>query len=89
MCDIFFRLNEFGDKCNQESVALEKLEELEDVQFMKDLLKEFVEKTGSTLAQFILDNWATERDFFVKVTIIFQKKKTSKLYVLYVMGWDL
>ncbi|WAR06760.1 GLT1-like protein [Mya arenaria] len=61
------RWGNFADKCNPESVALESLELSEDVTFVRSFLQEFVDKTGSTIAQHILDNWATERACFVKV----------------------
>ena len=60
-------MNEFADKCNHESVALEKLELPEDVQFLQDTLKEFIMKTESSLAQHILDNWQEKKKHFVKV----------------------
>ena len=59
----------FHDKCNNESVALESLELPEDLTFVQDTLKEFVEKTGSDLAQNMLDNWNTEKNHFVKVSL--------------------
>ncbi|KAL4232715.1 hypothetical protein ACF0H5_007403 [Mactra antiquata] len=64
---VYDKFAEFGDKCNQESVALESLELPDDIEFVQGLLKEFIEKTGSTLAQHILDNWHTEKSYFVKV----------------------
>ncbi|XP_053398015.1 uncharacterized protein LOC123552518 isoform X2 [Mercenaria mercenaria] len=59
--------NEFADKCNQETVALESLELSEDIGVVQDILREFVEKTDSVIAQHILDNWQEERKYFVKV----------------------
>lgn len=55
--------------CNQTSVDLESLELDEDCEFIQNLLKEFHEKTGSVRAQDILQNWAQEKQFFVKVTL--------------------
>ncbi|KAK7486587.1 hypothetical protein BaRGS_00022112, partial [Batillaria attramentaria] len=57
----------FDQLCNQESVALERLEEMEDVNFVHDLLEEFQQKTGSKVALGILDNWAETKQKFVKV----------------------
>ncbi|XP_052808642.1 uncharacterized protein LOC128237296 isoform X2 [Mya arenaria] len=64
---VYNKWGNFADKCNPESVALESLELSEDVTFVRSFLQEFVDKTGSTIAQHILDNWATERACFVKV----------------------
>ena len=60
-------MSEFPGKCNQESVALEGIEFLEDVQFLQSTIQEFVQKTGSVMGQHILDNWANEKQYFVKV----------------------
>ncbi|XP_025097686.1 putative glutamate synthase [NADPH] isoform X1 [Pomacea canaliculata] len=60
-------LKRFHQLCNQESVALEVLEEQEDVTFVHDLLVEFQQKTGSKLARRLLDNWVEERKNFIKV----------------------
>ncbi|XP_056015239.1 uncharacterized protein LOC125673905 isoform X2 [Ostrea edulis] len=57
----------FDSMCNQTSVDLESLELDEDCEFIQNLLKEFHEKTGSVRAQDILQNWAQEKQFFVKV----------------------
>lgn len=62
-------------------MALEKLEDLEDMKFVQDLLKEFIEKTGSNLAQHILDNWQEEKKFFVKVCVYRQVINTKRKVV--------
>ncbi|KAK6187782.1 hypothetical protein SNE40_005732 [Patella caerulea] len=61
------KLKLFHQRCNQESVALEPLELEEDVTFVYDLIKEFQEKTKSELALNILNNWAEEKQHFIKV----------------------
>jgi glutamate synthase domain-containing protein 3 len=48
-------------------VDLESLELEEDSELIQNLLKEFHEKTGSVRARDILQNWAQEKQFFVKV----------------------
>ncbi|XP_005109373.2 putative glutamate synthase [NADPH] [Aplysia californica] len=57
----------FDDRCNKESVELLPLNNETDLDFVHGLLMEFVEKTGSTLARGILDNWNTEQGHFIKV----------------------
>ncbi|XP_061171212.1 uncharacterized protein LOC133180759 [Saccostrea echinata] len=57
----------FESKCNKMSVDLESLELSEDCDFIQELLKEFHEKTGSVQALNILENWAQEKQYFVKV----------------------
>ncbi|XP_022899925.2 uncharacterized protein [Onthophagus taurus] len=57
----------FSMKCNPEMVELCKLEEKDDVSLVKGLLKEFIEKTGSVLAEKLLNDFETYRSQFVKV----------------------
>jgi len=47
---------------------LESLDLEEDVTFVHDLLTEFQQKTGSKHAHNILNNWAEERQHFIKVS---------------------
>jgi glutamate synthase domain-containing protein 3 len=65
-----FVLDEQGDfpiRCNQEMVDLERLELDEDVQLVQSLLREHAVHTGSTRAQYVLDNWEQLQGKFVKV----------------------
>ena len=48
-------------------MSLDPLETEEDVRFVKDLIAEFQDKTGSLVAKDILDNWESARAKFVKV----------------------
>lgn len=57
----------FKAKCNHEMVELCKLEIAEDIELVKNLLKEFVENTGSLVAQKILDDFDAKVKEFVKV----------------------
>lgn len=57
----------FKPKVNTELVELLPLELTTDVQLVKNLLKDFQEKTGSLVAQRILENWPEEQKRFVKV----------------------
>ena len=61
----------FKGRVNPESVELLPLEKKEDLDFLHNLLTEFQNETGSTLAQFILDNWEAEQKEFVKVNTTF------------------
>ncbi|CAH1105035.1 unnamed protein product [Psylliodes chrysocephalus] len=57
----------FSMKCNMEMVELCKLEDKEDVELVKSLLKEFQELTGSLVAETLLNEFDTRRREFVKV----------------------
>uniref|UniRef100_A0A6P7GF34 glutamate synthase (NADH) n=1 Tax=Diabrotica virgifera virgifera TaxID=50390 RepID=A0A6P7GF34_DIAVI len=57
----------FSTKCNMEMVELCKLEDKEDVELVKSLLKEFQEETGSVIAQQLIDEFESRRKEFVKV----------------------
>ena len=52
-----------------ESVALEPLKKNIDVDFVRELLDEFHQKTGSVVAKSILDDWDTEKAKFIKVGV--------------------
>ena len=54
-------------RCNLEMVALEDVDDLEDQKWLKAIVQEFEEKTGSTLAASLLDNWQESLAAFVKV----------------------
>ncbi|KAK7108161.1 hypothetical protein V1264_015947 [Littorina saxatilis] len=56
----------FDSLCNQESVSLVPLKNI-DVDFVRELLQEFHQKTGSEVARNIMANWAKEKDKFIKV----------------------
>ncbi|XP_072396623.1 uncharacterized protein [Diabrotica undecimpunctata] len=57
----------FSTKCNMETVELCKLEDKEDVELVKSLLKEFQEETGSLIAQQLINEFDSHRKEFVKV----------------------
>ena len=63
----FCRAGRFSSLCNMESVSLEPLKKNIDVDFVRELLEEFQQKTGSQVARNILDNWDAEKGKFVKV----------------------
>lgn len=57
----------FKPKVNPELVELLPLELAGDVALIKELLQDFIQKTGSKVAKHILDNWSQEQAKFVKV----------------------
>ncbi|XP_026474979.1 glutamate synthase [NADH], amyloplastic isoform X2 [Ctenocephalides felis] len=57
----------FPGKVNKEMVELLPLELDDDKVLLQNLLKEFIEATGSSIAQYVLDNWDVESKKFVKV----------------------
>lgn len=57
----------FSTKCNPEMVELCKLEDREDVELVKTLLKEFKDSTGSVVADQLLTEFDSRRKEFVKV----------------------
>lgn len=70
-CFTFYTLNQFTfySKCNPEMVELLPLNKQEDIAYVKKLLEEFVEKTGSLVAQDLLMLWPEPTTRFVKVII--------------------
>ncbi len=59
--------NRLDAKCNKETVGLERLDSEDDVNVVKCLVNEFVERTGSTVGKHVLDNWSSCANCFVKV----------------------
>ena len=57
----------FSRRCNQETVDLEPLEEIEDVQLVRALIQRHVNYTGSDHAARLLDAWSDMAALFVKV----------------------
>ncbi|XP_051158706.1 uncharacterized protein LOC127280028 [Leptopilina boulardi] len=57
----------FKSKCNPEMVELLPLDQAEDIDYVKQLLEEFVEKTESLIAQDLLQIWPEPTTRFVKV----------------------
>uniref|UniRef100_UPI0014793D12 putative glutamate synthase [NADPH] isoform X1 n=2 Tax=Osmia lignaria TaxID=473952 RepID=UPI0014793D12 len=57
----------FKSKCNPEMVELLPLNQPEDLAYVKQLLEEFIEKTGSLIGQSLLKLWPEPTTRFVKV----------------------
>ncbi|RNA35404.1 glutamate synthase [NADPH] isoform X2 [Brachionus plicatilis] len=57
----------FPPKCNKESVSLYKVVEDQDLVYLKSILGQFCEATGSLVAKGILDNWPLSTASFIKV----------------------
>jgi glutamate synthase (NADPH) large chain len=56
-----------GQRCNLESVDLEPLMEVQDVQLVRDLIRRHMKFTGSERAKWILENWNEAVSRFIKV----------------------
>jgi glutamate synthase domain-containing protein 3 len=65
---VFDARGDFTEKrCNLDSVDLEPLTEMKDVQVVRDLVQRHAEFTGSRRAKWILDNWNEAVSRFIKV----------------------
>ncbi len=65
---VFDEHGDFSEKrCNLESVDLEPLHDVRDLQTLKDLITRHAELTGSPRAKWILDNWSEALPRFIKV----------------------
>ncbi len=58
---------DFKARCNPEMVALEALEDHEDIEEVRALIEKHLRYTGSTVAERVLNNWEQARQQFVKV----------------------
>lgn len=65
---------DFDYYCNMEMVELGLIEDTYDSKELQQLITNHYNYTNSPLAKYILDNWATEVDRFMKVTPIEYKK---------------
>jgi glutamate synthase (ferredoxin) len=71
--------------CNQEMVDLERLELDEDIDLVQSLLKKHIDATGSTRAQWVLENWDTLQRKFVKIfpkdfkRVLAERKKKAEV----------
>ena len=64
---VFDESNEFTAKCNLGMVDLESLSDPDDIESLKSLLHEHLEKTGSNNANRILSGWDHYSSKFIKV----------------------
>lgn len=72
----------FPDHCNKEMVDLDPVEQ-DDIELLKDLIQQHYTYTGSTVAQFILNDFDNQLKNFVKVfpsdyKKVLQKRKEMK-----------
>jgi glutamate synthase domain-containing protein 3 len=58
-------------KCNQETVELLPLDNVDDIAYVKELLIEFQKKTGSLIAEELLKTWPQPVGRFIKVQNLF------------------
>jgi glutamate synthase (NADPH/NADH) len=64
---VYDPLARFEENCNAELVDLYAIEEAEDEALVHGLIKEHLERTGSTVASAILGDWFEAKQKFVKV----------------------
>ena len=76
--------NNFPANCNMEMVELEKVEDSEDIAELQGLIQEHAERTGSSVATEVLNNWSTALGQFVKVMptdykrVLLERKQAEK-----------
>ena len=77
----------FDQRCNHESVEVLPVDGAYDLNWLRDILLEFVTKTGSELAQHLLDDWPASAKLFVKVCLglgrIIKSQAFSDLEMVY------
>ena len=64
---ILDELGDFASRCNREMVTLEKLEDAEEIQGVRQLVEQHLASTGSQRAARILAGWPQFVTQFVKV----------------------
>ena len=74
----------FPANCNMEMVGLEKVEDTEDIAELQGLINEHAQRTGSTVAAEVLNNWSATLGQFVKVMptdykrVLLERKQREK-----------
>ena len=74
----------FPANCNMEMVGLEKVEDSEDIAELQGLINEHAQRTGSTVAAEVLNNWSATLGQFVKVMptdykrVLLERKQREK-----------
>ena len=53
-----------------ETVTVEEVDELEDLQWLKDTIEDYKEVTGSEVAERLLQNWPASASELVKVSLL-------------------
>ena len=69
----------FPPLCNREFVELERLEEAEEIEFVRSMIERHMLATGSTVAKRVLDNWEVLTAKFVKVMPTDYKRAMAQL----------
>jgi glutamate synthase (ferredoxin) len=64
---VYDEAGDFATRCNMEMVALERLEDAEDLDFVRGLMERHVEYTDSDVAKALLSRWPKVAELFVKV----------------------
>jgi glutamate synthase (ferredoxin) len=64
---VYDEAGDFSTRCNMEMVALERLEDSEDLDLVHGLMERHVEYTGSAVAEALLRDWPKVATRFVKV----------------------
>ena len=75
---VFDEFDEFPARCNLEMVALERLEEPDDVEMVRDLLIQHAGYTKSTVAARLLGDWEWAVTKFVKVMPVDYRRVLEK-----------
>lgn len=70
---VYLRLGVFNQYYNAGTVELEPVKEEEDVYFVKETIIDYKNKTGSTKAAQILDEWEKVLPKFIKVYLCFSR----------------
>ena len=75
---VYDRGGQLLSNCNLEMVALEKMENAQDISELKELIGKHYKHTGSTVAAGILQDWDEELPRFVKVMPIDYKRALAE-----------
>ncbi|WMJ71745.1 glutamate synthase large subunit [Cytophagaceae bacterium ABcell3] len=83
MAFIYDKAKKFKERCNMEMIGFDPMEN-EDLELLKDLIKNHFKYTGSDVAEGILKNWDEEVKHFIKVmptdykNVLLKRKQQQK-----------
>lgn len=83
---VYDKDNSFEHKCNKDTVLLEKIEDENEENKVKELIKKHYKYTSSNVAKNILNNWGKAKERFVKVIPKDYKRMTKAVKRMHIDG---
>lgn len=76
---VYDRSEMFQTRCNLDGIDIASVWQSDDVRTVRGLLEKHLQHTGSPLARYILDNWATQVPLFLKITPLGHERTLERM----------